>query len=160
MSLHIIEYNLIRQQKALKLLHSLLCKEYMHLRGREQSELAGEQLGIQELIRQLAEEREELSGLIRKMAGCEMNLEQFVLQLPGEDREVFSRLLRGIKKQEDLCSGQAEKNADLALALVEQSQQLMDFLQQRIKSESGEIYSREGDWLMNRAEPALIQGRL
>jgi flagellar biosynthesis/type III secretory pathway chaperone len=160
MDLQHIESNLRRQLEALKVLRFLLEEEFEHLSASGSGRLAENQLAIQELMRQIVFEREDMVRLVRRVKPKHRRLTQILPLVRGDQKGVLQDWIKRIDEQEKICSKQAEHNADLAMALVEQSQALLDFMQEQVKPQTSNTYSRKGGWQHAEDRPSLIQGRL
>ncbi len=156
-----IAENLIRQKKGLQLLGNLLQQEFSQLKSREQEDLAGMELSIQELIRQLAAEKVQLQDLLQGRKPPRQNLRQLAESLPGKQAGFVQISSRQIQAWEKRCREQARINADLSLALLEQDRELLNFLQQEIRQDRPEVYSPKGSWSKPTArEPSVLKGSL
>jgi hypothetical protein len=69
-------------------------------------------------------------------------------------------LIRDIEQLERQCSRQATTNADLVMALVEQSRDMLSFMHDQVKPRNEDVYSRQGSFTSDATEPRLLQGRL
>ncbi|MFO8030932.1 MAG: flagellar protein FlgN [Desulfohalobiaceae bacterium] len=156
-----IAENLIRQHKGLKLLAELLQEEYALLKGKDQENLAALEFSVQELVRQLAAEKDSLQLLLQSMQPPRNDLRQLAGSLSGKQAGFVQESSRQIRSWEERCREQARINADLSLALLEQSRELMDFLQQEVRRDTPEVYSSSGSWSKPAArEPSVLKGRL
>lgn len=152
----IIYESLSRQEKALGLLRQLLEEEYKTLLGRETHIIASLEFSIQELIRQIAVEK---SLVIRSLDG--KRVMDFAAALPEDKEETVRRLFESIDDGEQAVSRQASRNAQLSLALLDQSTTTLYALTKQITAPVSGIYGRHGD-LRHQVRPAaaLISGRL
>lgn len=117
-----ISKGLFRQYRGMRLLLELLQKEYSQMQEAENSEeLAKHELSIQELIRQLLKEREEMHFWITSLSSPESGISDIIHMFPEENRKELGAILKELDILEASCNKQAEKNADMAMALVEQS---------------------------------------
>jgi hypothetical protein len=155
-----IDDNLNRQHKGLRRLLSLLREEYQGLTRTGETELAANQLAIQELMRQLAQEREALAELLPRDIPEGGRLEAYLLRLPRSKQESLRTLVADIERQEKLCSEQANRNADLSMALVAQSRQLIEYMQEQVSPAGSGMYGKNGLKDTARPDGALVQGRL
>lgn len=155
-----IDENLNRQHKGLRRLLTLLSEEYEGLTRPDEADLASNQLAVQELLRQLAKEREELVELLPREAPEGKKLEALLKGLPRSKQESLRTLVADLGRQEKLCSKQAARNADLSMALVEQSRTLIEYMQEQVTPAGSQVYGRRG--VRNTAKPdgSLVQGRL
>ncbi len=147
--------NLIRQHKGLLVLETLVEEEFAHLRKNKPQDVTATEFAIHELMRQLAVERLEL----KKMLG-DKRLRDVMPMLPEEQQEILSALLQEIDDVEQRCARQASINAKLALALHDQSQGLLDFIQNQIMPKNQGTYGKMGRYTQSRPEASLIRGRL
>jgi len=150
-----IRGNLVRQTKGLEVLALLLEEEFAHLRGRDPDAVSAVEFSIHELMRQLACERVDLKAVMQRT-----RLSEYADMLPEEQGVEVRAIIARIDVQEQHCARQASLNADLALALLDQSQELLDFLHRRLVPPKQETYGRKGGMTTTRAEAALIRGRL
>jgi len=150
--------SLIRQREGLKALAILLVEEFAILTAKDKSGLADMELSVQELIRQLLKERDDLETCLGKVMPEVEGLRQCI------DRHDHSgeleALLKDIEQLEKQCSRQATANADLVMALVRQSQDMLSFMHDQVKPRNEDVYSRKGRFADDAIEPRLLQGRL
>lgn len=151
----LIRGNLDRQAKGLDLLHALLDEEFSLLMARNTPEIMTLELSIHELVRQLADEKHQLKrflggGLVRDYAAM----------LPEEEGNALFRLWESVDKEEQSCSRQASQNAELSLALLDQSRDMLTYLHERIQPQTSSTYVRGGVFFRRRPDAALISGRL
>lgn len=151
----IIQESLFRQDKALHLLRDLLEEEYEVLLGRDTGAVASLEFSIQELIRQIAVEK---SLVIRSLAG--KRVLEYAETLDDEQASVLRQLFQSVDGGEQGASRQASRNAQLSLALLDQSAHTLKALTSRVTPHTG-VYSRDGG-MRKAAHPqaALISGRL
>ena len=64
-----IRQNLTRQGKALHVLHHLLKEEFSHLLDGRPENVSYEEMALQELMRQIANERLDLKAMLGRQAG-------------------------------------------------------------------------------------------
>lgn len=150
--------SLIRQDKALGLLRELLEEEYGILLSRDTNGVISLEFSIQELIRQIAVEK---ALVIRSLNG--ERVLDYAHSLPGEDSVLFEQLFRSVDAGEQAVSRQASRNAQLSLALLDQSTRNLQALTNQFVpplSETG-VYGRSGDIThLRHPQAALISGRL
>lgn len=146
--------NLVRQHKGLLVLEELVQEEFTHLRSNKPQDVTATEFSIHELMRQLAVERLEL----RKTLGGK-RLKELMPMLPEEQQAVLGKLLEDIDVVEQRCARQASVNAKLALALHDQSQNLLDFIHDQIKPKNQNTYGKMGRYTQARPEAALIRAR-
>ena len=75
-------------------------------------------------------------------------------------RAELRELWQQIDDCEQHCSRQASINAELSLALLYQSKNVLTYLHKRIQPQTASTYGRSGDFLHKRPDAALISGRL
>lgn len=152
----IIQESLFRQDKALNLLRDLLEEEYAILLGRDTKKVASLEFSIQELIRQLAVEK---SLVIRYLGG--KRVLEFADGLLPEQKARLNELFEAVDDGEQRVSRQASRNAQLSLALLDQSTHTLQALTTQVVPSLSGVYSRNGD-MRHVAHPqaALISGRL
>lgn len=149
-----IHGNLVRQTKGLDVLALLLEEEFAHLCGRDADAVTATEFAIHELMRQLACERMDLKSAMQRT-----RLAEYADMLPEEQGSEIRAVLERIDGQEQHCARQASLNAELALALLDQSQELLDHLYRRLAPPKQETYGRKGGMATSRSEAALIRGR-
>jgi hypothetical protein len=154
----IILESLIRQAKGTELLHALLREEYALLRGGQPGEVTGLEMVIQELVRQLVRERE---FLIRRlgMAGPG-RLAEFLEGLAPAEREVFEAWRTRIVAHEQESARQTTLNSKLAMALWEQSGNLLRHFQNQVVPRERNTYTAKGTWGNRSATATMVRGRL
>lgn len=150
-----IHGNLDRQSKGLVLLSTLLEEEFALLVARDTDGIMAVEFSIHELLRQLAVERLTLRDLLDGV-----RVRDYMTMLPEEDGAAIGALLTVIDTFEQQCARQASGNAELSLALMDQSQEMLDFLHRRIVPPEPVTYGRKGGMNGQRSEAALIRGRL
>jgi alpha-D-ribose 1-methylphosphonate 5-triphosphate synthase subunit PhnG len=147
--------NLTRQFKALELLQSLLEEEYGLLQHRDTDAVTGLEFSIHQLLRQITLERLEMKKI---MQGA--TLQEYAGMLPEEDGAAVSRLCALIDALEQSSARQASRNAELSLALLDQSQALLSCLYEQITPRRQNTYGAGGKYREERPAAALISGRL
>ncbi|MGE4291851.1 MAG: flagellar export chaperone FlgN [Desulfovibrio sp.] len=159
--LHRLKENLARQGKAMLLLHLLLEEEFSRLMERDSRGVSPLELSIQELMRQLMREREDLSGLVGVISqGKAQRVRQLLPLLPEEEASAMEARLKVLDKDEQRCARQAAQNQQLALALFEQSSKLLTFMHSKIKPKRLEGYSAKGRYSSKPGESRLVRGTL
>lgn len=152
----IIKESLNRQDKGLALLRELLEEEYGILLSRDTSAVVSLEFSVQELIRQIAVEK---SLVIRLLNG--KRVKEFALSLPEEERREIEKLFASVDNGEQAVSRQASRNAQLSLALLDQSTRNLEALTSQIVPPASGVYGRSGDMLhIRHPQAALISGRL
>lgn len=150
-----IHANLFRQLKGLELLHSLLEEEFACLLERNVEEISALEFSIHELMRQLLNERMEIKGI---MNGVKVS--EYADMLPAEDGAAVSGLMTELLEREQVCSRQAGLNSTLAFGLLDQGQELLDFLYSAAVPKQADTYGAKGGMQTNKPRAALISGRL
>ncbi len=153
-----IRENLTRQEKALGLLVGLLQEEFSLLREGKPQEVTGLEMSIQELIRQIAEERAELKRRVLAARGEVVRLGVFVADLPEAEAAPLQRSMAAIDGLEQACARQADKNSRLALALFDQSRDMLQFIHDQIAPKRTEVYSRTGKYAGGKTQAAILLG--
>lgn len=152
----IIHESLNRQDKALELLRDLLEEEYGILLSRDTNGVVSLEFAIQELIRQIAVEK----SLVIRMLGGKRVME-YAKALPAEERIELEGLFKSVDNSEQQVSRQASRNAQLSLALLDQSTRNLQALTSQVTPPLTGVYGRSGDMLhMRHPQAALISGRL
>lgn len=148
--------SLSRQSKALALLRDLLEEEYQILLSRNTDGVAAQEFSIQELIRQLAVEKAEV---IRALNGVRVT--EYAAALPDEQGGPLLELFHAVDAYEQEVSRQASRNAQLSLALLDQSSRTLQALTSKAMPPRAETYGRRGG-MRTEAHPqaAIISGRL
>jgi hypothetical protein len=152
-------HNLTRQEKALDLLLDLLREEFSHLTERRPESVTQVELSIHQLVRQITAERE---AALAMLGGARLSVyAEEIREESPEEADRLIRLTQNIDTREQACSIQAEKNSQLAMALLDQSHSLLDFVHQRLVPEKRETYSNRGRYFQSkRADSRLLKGRL
>jgi hypothetical protein len=154
-----IESNLTRQERALEYLLSLLEEEFSQLGGRDPQAVVGTEFSIQELLRQLAVERVELKSLVARANPQASNLPEFIRSLDGEDADRLGEVFLRADGVEQRVAVQAERNAELAMALMDQGRLMLEFLQGKIQPKSENTYSHAGRYSACRPGASIMSGR-
>ena len=149
-----IRGNLTRQFKALELLQSLMDEEFALLCRRDTDTVTSLEFSIHELLRQIAVERVELK---ENMQGT--SLLEYAGLLPDDESKEIRNLYHIIDSLEQHCSRQATRNAEISLALLDQSQALLVFLHEQISRQTEYLYSSGGRIRQDRPEAAIYSGR-
>ena len=150
-----IHANLFRQVKGLELLHSLLEEEFACLLERNVEEISSLEFSIHELMRQLLNERMEIKGI---MNGVKVS--EYAGMLPQEDGAAIHNLMTELLEREQVCSRQAGLNSTQAFGLLDQGQELLDFLYSAAVPKQADTYGAKGGMQTNKPRAALISGRL
>ncbi|MCD7983534.1 MAG: flagellar protein FlgN [Desulfovibrio sp.] len=151
-----IQESLSRQDKALALLRDLLEEEYRILLSRDTDGVVAQEFSIQELIRQLAVEK---AVVIKALDGVRVT--EYARSLPEEQGGALLELFRAVDSYEQEVSRQASRNAQLSLALLDQSSRTLQALTSKAMPPRTETYGRRGG-MRPEAHPqaAIISGRL
>lgn len=149
-----IEGNLTRQFKALELLQTLLDEEFELLTRRDIDAVTALEFSIHELLRQIAQER---MALKEQMQG--VRLLEYATMLPEEEASKVNKLFYLIDGLEQRSSRQASKNAELSLALMDQSQSLLTYLHNQITPRPANTYGAAGRIRDERPGAAIFSGR-
>lgn len=151
-----IKESLSRQDKALALLRDLLEEEYRILLARDTDGVVAQEFSVQELIRQLAVEK---TTVIKALDGVRVT--EYARSLPQEPGEVLRALFRSVDQGEQEVSRQASRNAQLSLALLDQSSRTLQALTSRAMPPRAETYGRRGGMRPEmHPQAAIISGRL
>jgi hypothetical protein len=149
-----IRGNLHRQFKALELLASLLEEEFELLCSHDTDGVAALEFSIHELLRQIVDERMTLKKAIQGAT-----IAEYAGMLPDEEGQEVRRLYTLIDSLEQQSSRRASRNAELSLALLDQSRSLLVFLHERIAPRSATCYGAGGRLKEHRPEAAIYSGR-
>ncbi len=171
--------NLLRQDKAYMLLELLLKEEFSLLSKRDPEAVTSLEWKVHELTRQIIAEREvvramapgRLAGLIRELPAelVAADMVPDLQMIPGLPEgaakrslaELLAQLLKNVDSREQRAVRQAEKNSKLALALMDQSQGMLQFLYDKAApKEKQQTYSKQGAFKQARGEASLLRGRL
>ncbi len=158
-----IKENLSRQTQAVILLHDLLKEEFSLLLDRRPQEVTAVELSLQELMRQIRNERLALKGLVAEARPEAERVRDILDILPPVEglREEMEALLQEMDDVEQAGARQAEKNRQLVLGLFDQSRRTLEFMHDQIRPKVENGYSKKG--MMARAtnqRPSLLEGRL
>ncbi len=151
-----IQSNMHRQYKALEVLEMLLSEEFDALRARDTDTVTNLEFSIHELLRQIAVERMDLKN---SMQGTTV-LEYAGIISDEDNSQEIKRLYALIDGLEQRCSRQASHNAELSLALMDQSQAMLVFLHNQIAPPVSNTYGSRGRVKQERPSAALYSGRL
>lgn len=141
---HRIIANLNRQKLTLELLAKLQAEEFSHLMELDPTAVTSVDFSIQELLRQLIAEREDLRAMIRSASPEASKLAQILDSMDDVSRKTVNILLCDIDRLEQSRSIQAEKNSRLAVALFEQTKGYVSFIQGKIAPKPP-TYTRRGE---------------
>lgn len=151
----VILASLHRQEKGLELLYTLLRQEYRNICDRKMTLVSHQEFAIQELIRQLVEEKE---FIIRLLKG--IPLATYAESLSEEARTPLLERLGRLDVAEQTTSRQAARNSQLVLALLDQNGKSMQTLFKEAVPEVALVYGRRGSMHPIPTQGALISGRL
>ena len=156
----LIEENLVRQNKALILLSVLLEEEFTRLMQSKPQSVSQIELSIQELMRQIAVERGYLRKHVGEVAEGAQRVRDLFLMMEDDVQETFERLLQMLDDTEQKCGVQAAKNNEMAMALFDQSKNLLDFMHNKIKPKNTTAYAQSGRFAKASCNARLLSGRL
>lgn len=159
MSRYVLQ-NLHRQKQALFLLSHLLDEEFQHLSKSDPQSVATVEFSIQELLRQIAVERQELKQYIRNLDPSLPAIRDLPILVDPSCQEDVRTMLRDIDRQEQECGRKAAQNAVIAKGLMDQNQALLDYLTNEIVPKNGHTYSQRGKWRQTEGTGTLFQGKL
>ena len=152
----IIIASLTRQDKALAVLFELLEEEYRLLMKRDTDAVAANEFSVQELIRQLVMEKH---IVIRALGGIRAS--QYAETLPEEQARPLLELLSRIDHSEQNTSRNASRNAQLVLALLDQSSRNLKKFTEKAAPKTSFVYGRRGAMrTVAHSEASLLSGRL
>ncbi|MFN2268230.1 MAG: flagellar export chaperone FlgN [Desulfonatronovibrio sp.] len=154
-----IEAGLIRQKQALGVLFSLLEEEFSALLGNSPKEVSSLEFSVQELIRQLMDEKDEIRNILEK--NNVSSLTQYLEDLESGESSVIREILEDLRLLEEKCSHQAMKNNEIAKALAEQSAGLLSIFYDQVTPRQETVYSASGRWYDNGSKSTgLLRGRM
>ncbi|HDQ40725.1 MAG TPA: flagellar biosynthesis protein FlgN [Desulfonatronum sp.] len=152
--------NLNRQKQALALLEQLQDEEFGFLSKGDPQSVSQIEFSIQDLLRQLAVERQELKGQIQALDPALPAMRDLPSLVDQADQSMVASLLRDIDQQEQICARKAAQIMETAMALLDQNQALLNFLSAEIKPKNGHTYSQRGTWRHPDGAGALLHGRM
>ncbi|TVR00952.1 MAG: hypothetical protein EA399_02785 [Desulfovibrionales bacterium] len=152
--------NLHRQKQAFFLLSHLLDEEFQHLSKSDPQAVASVEFSIQELLRQIAVERQELKSTLNRLDPALPGIRDLPLILDESIRDQTQNTLREIDRQEQTCARKAAQNAATTRGLMDQNQALLEYLTNELQPKNGHTYSQRGRWLHPGDTGALLRGRL
>ena len=79
--------------------------------------------------------------------------------LPPEEKASVLQLAGELEAAEQSCAKQSALNSELSLSLLDQGQELLDFLYSQAVPEQVETYSPKGGMYKQRPQAALLSGR-
>ena len=152
----IIIGSLTRQDKALCVLFELLEEEYTLLMKRDTGSIAANEFSIQELIKQLLHEK---NIVINALGGIRAS--QYAETLPAEQGQALLDLLANIDKNEQATSRNASRNAQLSLALLDQSTRNLQKFTEHAVPKTSFVYGRRGAMRpVAHTQAAFLSGRM
>ena len=151
----IVSQSLRRQSKALALLSELLQEEYFSIMERQADAVVSLEFSLQELIRQLAAEKR---CVIQALGG--QRVLKYAETLPEDQAVAFAPAV-GPGLGEQLAARQASRNAQLSLALLDQSTRNLRHLTKQVTPPDAAVYGARGT-MRYKAHPdaAILSGRL
>ena len=152
--------NLHRQKQALVILEELQDEEFGFLSTGDPQAVSQLEFSIQELLRQLAVERQELRQQIHALDPALPTMRDLPNLVGEPDQPQVESLLQAIDKQEQVCARKAAQNTETAMALLDQNRTLLEFLSAEIKPKNGHTYSQRGTWRHPDGAGSLLQGRM
>lgn len=152
--------NLHRQKQALVVLEQLQDEESEYLSKSDPQSVAQVEFSIQELLRQLAVERQELKRHIQELDPALPNMRDLPLLVSEPDQPMLESLLREIGRQEQACARKAAQNSEIAIGLMEQNRALLEFLSAEINPKGAQTYSHRGAWRPSDGAGTLLRGRM
>lgn len=156
-----IQENLTRQIRALELLAVLLEEEFADLCARKPQDVSALEISIQELMRQIAQERASLRGLISAGYPGSKRVRDILANVGDAEAKTLSDNLHDLDRAEQLCAVQADKNRQLAMGLYDQSMLLLKALHKAIEPGKSDMYSRRGRFARSLTPQASVfHGRL
>lgn len=158
--LHQMINNMRRQKVALGVLSGLLDEESACLRAGDPQGVSRLEMSIQELIRQLAAERVDLKAMAQRLRPGVARLDDLVAVLPAPGGSTVGELLADIDRREQDCARTSAMNAELAMALHDQSRGLLDHLKEMITPRRTETYTSRGAYPKGFREAAIMRGTL
>lgn len=150
--------NLSRQYKALKVLVFLQEEEFAHLREFRPQSVGAVEFSIQELMRQIMNERMAVKRMMQQINPAARKLADLA-ELFGPAWTEASGLLKQIDLLEQTCAKQAEKSFTLAKALHDQSSGYMEFFRKQL-TPTKQSYGRKGVFATAKPAPAVLRGAL
>lgn len=152
--------NMRRQKAALDLLVELLHEEAATLRAGDPHGVSRVEMSIQELIRQVSVERADLKALAQARVPGNQRLDALLAELADHEARPLREMLVEIDRCEQRCAMLSAMNAELAMALHDQSRGLMDYLKDIITPQRTDTYTARGSFPKGFREAALMRGRL
>jgi flagellar biosynthesis/type III secretory pathway chaperone len=151
--------NLLRQEKALGYLNTLLEEEFSQLAGRDPEGVVSSEFCIHELLRQIADERMELKRLSAEAVPGVKNINQLLAALEPETAKPLAETFKKADALEQRAAVIAERNAYLARGLMEQSRSMLEFLHKQVQPKNANTYGLGGRLSNHRPQAAIMSGR-
>lgn len=139
-----MESILFRQKQALGLLQNLLEEEFEALLSGSPQTVSSLEFSVQELVRQLMDEKEFMAGELKKAGFSETA--EYVDSLDQGEASALKEIIKDLQGMEEECSRQAMKNSHMAQALAEQSSGLLDMFYANVTPRKEDVYSSRGRW--------------
>ncbi len=154
-----IETGLLRQKQAMMVLLTLLEEEFSALAGNAAGDVASLEFSIQELIRQLMDEKGAVKSMLEQNSFS--SLEGYIDSLKKGEARVIREILKDLEGLEEQCSFQAMKNNAMASALADQTAGLVKFLYHQVTPREENVYGAGGRWYDNGSKSTgLLRGTL
>ncbi len=148
--------SLDRQSRALFLLSHLLEEEFSYLARQDTIAVMEVEFSLHELLRQIAREKEEV---INQLGGGRVL--DYAAMLQEEEANLIQSLYYAIDDAEQECARKATQNTELALGLMDQSTDLLNFIHKRLIPQNTDTYTKKGAYNPTpRPDAALISGSL
>lgn len=142
------------------LLFILLEEEFSRLMQSNPQGVSQIELSIQELMRQIAAERLSLRDLVGRHTPGAQRVGELYPAMDDDMRTNFEGLVSVLDETEQKCAQQAGKNNQMAMALFDQSKQLLDFMHDEIKPKNNTAYAATGRYGQAAAGARLLNGRI
>ncbi|WP_462323454.1 flagellar export chaperone FlgN [Desulfoplanes sp.] len=152
--------SLSRQVKGLVLLTTLLKRELQLLKEDSPQSVAGLEFSIQDLLRQIAAERSLVRRCIHGIDPGADRLSAITGTFGEEEQEILPQLIAEVDRLQQGCARNASMNAEIALALRDQSTSLLSFFRKQVTPKQQHTYSNHGTWASQTRTATLISGRL
>lgn len=156
----LIEENLVRQNKAFMLLFFLLEEEFTRLKNSNPQGVSQIELSIQELMRQIAVERASLRRKVQAVQPEANRVHELFPLMEEEQQQALKDVMAMMDGTEQRCAVQAAKNHELAMALFDQSKNLLNFMHNQIKPKNTASYAASGRYAKVSTEARILNGRL
>lgn len=154
----LVVQSIARQAKGAQLLTMLLEEEHRLLRAGTPQAVAGVELMVQELVRQLAAERALVRWLLDRLGVGRVS--ELMVQMEDTSRQHCQKWLQALEDGEQKSARQSMINMDLAEALLEQTRGLLARIQRDVLPRESHVYTARGVWQRRVPDAALVHGRL